>query len=312
MSTIVIALGGNALQDQGSSPTAENQLAVVKKTAADIAGLARGNRLLIVHGNGPQVGRLVLQNEFASTITPAMPFDVCAAMSQGLIGYHLQQGMNEALANLGILYSAVTVLTQVLVDEDDKAFMNPSKPIGPFYSPEEAQLIMQEKGYIIKEDAGRGFRRVVASPDPLKVIEFDAIKLLLENGFIPICVGGGGIPVVKDNKGCLLGIAAVIDKDLAAERLAEDIGADTLLILTAVEQVCLNYQKPNQVNLSQVSAAEMESYIEQGHFAAGSMLPKMQAALRFANSAPGRRAIITSLEMAIPALDGKAGTCITA
>ena len=143
MSTIVIALGGNALQDQGSSPTAENQLAVVKKTAADIAGLARGNRLLIVHGNGPQVGRLVLQNEFASTITPAMPFDVCAAMSQGLIGYHLQQGMNEALANLGIHSSAVTVLTQVLVDEDDKAFMNPSKPIGPFYSPKESLLFLE-------------------------------------------------------------------------------------------------------------------------------------------------------------------------
>ncbi|NLA52793.1 MAG: carbamate kinase, partial [Clostridiales bacterium] len=262
--------------------------------------------------NGPQVGRLVLQNEFASAITPAMPFDVCAAMSQGLIGYHLQQGMNEALANLGIPSSAVTLLTQVLVDENDKAFMNPSKPIGPFYSPEEAQLIMQEKGYIIKEDAGRGFRRVVASPDPLKIIELDAIKLLLENGFIPICVGGGGIPVIKDNRGHLLGFAAVIDKDLAAERLAEDIDADTLLILTAVEQVCLNYQKPDQVNLCQVSAAEMESYIEQGHFAPGSMLPKMQAALCFANSDPGRRAIITSLKMAIPALDGMAGTCITA
>ncbi|NLC32040.1 MAG: carbamate kinase [Clostridiales bacterium] len=312
MSTIVIALGGNALQDQGSSPTAENQLAVVKKTATNIAGLARNNRLLIVHGNGPQVGRLVLQNEFASAITPAMPFDVCAAMSQGLIGYHLQQGMNEALANLGIPSSAVTLLTQVLVDENDKAFMHPSKPIGPFYSSEEAQCIMKEKGYVLKEDAGRGFRRVVPSPEPIKIIELDAIKLLLENGFIPICVGGGGIPVIKDNRDHLSGIAAVIDKDLAAERLAEDIDADTLLILTAVEQVCLNYQKPDQLNLSQVCAAEMERYIERGHFAPGSMLPKMQAALRFANSAPSRRAIITSLEMAIPALDGKAGTIITA
>ena len=310
MSTIVIALGGNALQEGSSSPTAQSQLNVIKKTADHIAGLARDNRLLIVHGNGPQVGRLVLQNEFANAITPAMPFDVCGAMSQGLIGYHLQQAMNEALQKRHINVSAVTVLTQVLVDQNDLAFLSPTKPIGPFYTEEEAGKIAQEKGYTVHEDAGRGYRRVVASPDPLQIIELSAIKLLRDNNFIPICVGGGGIPVIRDGAGGFLGTAAVIDKDLAAERLAEDVEADTLLILTAVEQVCLDYNKKDQVKLSQVSAAEIEKYIEQGHFAPGSMLPKMQAALRFAKSGANRRVIITSLDMALKALAGKAGTHI--
>lgn len=312
MSTIVIALGGNALQEGNASPTAENQLMVVKKTAGEIAELARGNRLLIVHGNGPQVGRLVLQNEFANAITPAMPFDVCGAMSQGLIGYHLQQGMNEALLSRGIPSSAVTLLTQVLVDQGDPAFLSPSKPIGPFYAQEEAQKIAFEKGYVMIEDSGRGYRRVVASPEPIEIIELDAIRALCGQGFVPICAGGGGIPVIKDASGHLMGIAAVIDKDLAAQKLAQDIQADTLLILTAVEQVCLNYRQENQIKLSHSSLEDIEHYISQGHFAPGSMLPKMQAALRFVKSGKNRRAIITSLQMAIPALEGRAGTQITA
>ena len=312
MNTLVIALGGNALQEGGQPATAESQLEVVKKTARLIAPIARNNRLLVVHGNGPQVGRLVLQNEYAVPITPAMPFDVCGAMSQGLIGYHLQQGLTEALRDAGIDKQAVTVLTQVVVDENDPGFQHPTKPIGPFYTQQEAEDIAKDKGYTIKEDAGRGWRRVVASPDPKEIVEVPAIRSLLDAGFVPVCVGGGGIPVLKDEKGNLSGTAAVIDKDLAAEKLAEDIDGDTLLILTAVPKISLNYGKPDQIDLTATTADEMEKYAAQGHFAPGSMLPKVQAALRFVRSRPGRRAIISSLEQAPQALEGRAGTRITA
>ncbi|NLD33591.1 MAG: carbamate kinase [Clostridiales bacterium] len=312
MQTIVIALGGNALQEAKGPATAEAQLAVVKKTCALIAPLARDNRVLVVHGNGPQVGRIVLQNEHATPITPAMPFDVCGAMSQGLIGYHLQQGLSEALQDAGIGKTAVTVLTQVVVDANDPGFQNPTKPIGPFYTQEEAEQIAGEKGYTVREDAGRGWRRVVASPDPVRIVELSAIRALSDAGFVPVCVGGGGIPVVEAPDGTLAGTAAVIDKDLAAERLAEDVNADTLLILTAVERISTCYGRPDQQDLARMSVQQAEQYIREGHFAPGSMLPKVQAALRFVKSGPGRRAIVTSLEKAAEALQGRAGTELTA
>lgn len=312
MQTIVIALGGNALQAQGQPATAENQLEVVKQTARLLAPLMRDNRVLIVHGNGPQVGRIVIQNELARAQTPAMPFDVCGAMSQGMIGYHLQQGINQALSEQHVNKTAATVLTQVVVDQNDPGFQHPTKPIGPFYSQEEAEAIAKETGYTFKEDAGRGWRRVVASPIPVDIVELPAIKALLDAGFIPVCVGGGGIPVVKSGDGHLSGTAAVIDKDLAAARLAQDMDADLLMILTAVDRVCLNYGKPDQQEVASLTASQVQELAQAGHFAPGSMGPKMDAALRFAQSGKGRRCIITSLEKAAEALGGNAGTEVTA
>lgn len=311
MEKLVIALGGNALQEGNGPATAEAQLAVVEKTSVYIADIIeKGYRVILAHGNGPQVGRIVLQNETAVSVTPAMPFDVCGAMSQGMIGYHIQQGLAKALRARGNHTGVATVVTQVVVDQNDPAFSNPSKPIGPFYTEEEAKKLQAEKGYAVKEDAGRGWRRVVASPKPVEIVELPAVECLIRCGFVVITVGGGGIPVVRDASGDLSGTAAVIDKDLASERLAEDVEADTLLILTAVEQVCLNYGKPNEKRLGKISVAEANEYIAQGHFAPGSMLPKVRAACLFAASKPGRRAIITSLDKAVDALSGSAGTLV--
>ena len=311
MKKIVIALGGNALQEAGKPATAAAQLEVVEKTSEYIADIIeQGYTVALAHGNGPQVGRIVLQNEAANSVTPAMPFDVCGAMSQGYIGYHMQQGLEKVLRSRGIKKSVVTVVTQVVVDQNDPKFKNPSKPIGPFYSEEEAHALEAERGYVMKEDAGRGWRRVVASPIPVEIVELDAVKCLLAGGFVPITVGGGGIPVIKDALGNLIGTAAVIDKDLASERLAEDIDADALVILTAVEKVSINFKKPNQIDIDTLSVADAHRYIAEGHFAPGSMLPKIEAALRFVESKSGRRAIITSLDKAVEALNGKAGTTL--
>ncbi len=311
MSKIVIALGGNALQEAGKPATADSQLQIVEKTSEYIADIiGAGYDVILAHGNGPQVGRIVLQNEYASAVTPAMPFDVCGAMSQGYIGYHMQQGLEKVLRHRGINKKAATIITQVVVDKDDPKFKNPSKPIGPFYSEEEALKLEAEKNYTMKEDAGRGWRRVVASPSPIEIVELDAVKCLINGGFIAITVGGGGIPVIKDENGDYIGTAAVIDKDLASERLAEDIDADALVILTAVEKVCINFGKPDQKELSAMSIEEARQYISEGHFAPGSMLPKVEAAIKFVESKPGRKAIITSLDKAVEALDGKAGTTI--
>ena len=308
---IVIALGGNALQSKDSLATAESQLEVVKKTCEYIAEITgRGYEVAIVHGNGPQVGRIVLASEAAKDVVPAMPFDVCGAMSQGYIGYHIQQSLKYALSKRNLHYPVVSLVTQVIVDKDDTAFNNPTKPIGAFYTEDEAKQIQSEKGYVMKEDAGRGWRRVVASPIPKEIVEIETVKLLLDDAIVITC-GGGGIPVIENADTSLEGIAAVIDKDFAAELLAEDIHADSLMILTEVEYVAINYGKPNQENLGKLSIAQAEKYIEEGHFAAGSMLPKVQAAIKFVRANPSKRAIITSLDKAIDALDGKTGTVIT-
>ncbi len=311
MTKLVIALGGNALQEAGQPATAENQLLVVEKTSEYIADIIEaGYTAILAHGNGTQVGRIVLQNEYANPITPALPFDVCGAMSQGYIGYHMQQGLEKVLRKRGNKKRVATVVTQVVVDKNDPKFQNPSKPIGPFYTEEEAMAIAKEKNYVMKEDAGRGWRRVVASPMPVEIVELDAVKCLVDNGFIAITVGGGGIPVIKNKNGDYEGTAAVIDKDLASEKLAEDLDADALVILTAVEQVCINFGKPDQKALSTMTVAEARRYIEEGHFAPGSMLPKIEAAIKFVESKPGRKAVITSLDKAVLALNGDAGTTI--
>ena len=307
---VVVALGGNALQESGKPATAEEQLQVVNKTAEYLAEMSiKGYEMAVVHGNGPQVGRILLASETAAGVTPVMPFDVCGAMSQGYIGYHIQQGLREALRKRGRNIPVVTLVTQVVVDKDDPGFKNPTKPIGAFYTEEEAKRLQAEKGYVMKEDAGRGWRRVVPSPMPKKIVELSAVKTLWDTTIV-ITAGGGGIPVIENEDGSLTGIAAVIDKDLAAERLAEDINADILMILTEVERVSINYKKPDQKDLSLLTSAEAEQYIREGHFAPGSMLPKIQAAVAFVKANPGGKAIITSLYKAVDALEGRAGTTI--
>ena len=311
MSKIVIALGGNALQTKNSAPTAEAQLEVVKQTCEYVAELsANGYELAIVHGNGPQVGRIVLASETAKDVVPVMPFDVCGAMSQGYIGYHIQQALRQSLARRNINLPVVSLVTQVVVDKADPAFKNPTKPIGGFYTKEEADQLVAEKGYDVKEDAGRGYRRVVASPIPKRIVEIEEVKMLRDKAIVVTC-GGGGIPVVENEDGSLEGVAAVIDKDFAAELLAEQIDADALVILTEVEKVAINWGKPEQKNLDHMTLAEAKKYCEEGHFAPGSMLPKVQAGMKFVTANPTKKAIITSLDKAIEALNGKTGTVIT-
>lgn len=308
---IVIALGGNALQSGKSEPTAEAQLEVVRKTCEHIADIScKDYEIALVHGNGPQVGRILLASEAAKDVTPAMPFDVCGAMSQGYIGYHLQQCMKYALNKRDKNVPVLTIATQMVVEKEDPGFKNPTKPIGPFYSEEEAKALEAEKGYTMKEDAGRGWRRVVASPIPRKIVEIDAVKKLWDSSIVISC-GGGGIPVIENKDGTLEGVAAVIDKDFAAELLAEQVEADVLMILTEVEKVAINFNKPNQENLSNLNLADAAKYIEEGQFAPGSMLPKVEAAMKFVRAYPEKKAIITSLDKAIDALEGKTGTVIS-
>lgn len=305
---IVIALGGNALQSSKSEATAEAQLEVVKKTCEYIAEIsASGYEMGIVHGNGPQVGRILLASETAKDVTPAMPFDVCGAMSEGYIGYHLQQALKHSMQKRGKDFPVLTVVTQMVVDKEDKGFKNPTKPIGPFYTEEEAKELESTKGYSMKEDAGRGFRRVVASPIPNEIVEIEAIKQLWPTSIVISC-GGGGIPVVKHEDGSLEGVAAVIDKDFAAELLAEEVEADILMILTEVEKVAINFNKPDQKDLDELTIQEAEKHIADGQFAPGSMLPKVEAAMKFVESGDNKKAIITSLDKAIDALEGKTGT----
>ncbi|MBP8763020.1 carbamate kinase [Acetoanaerobium noterae] len=305
---IVVALGGNAL---GNTP--EEQIQAVRHTAKPIVDLiADGHEVIIAHGNGPQVGMINLAMDVASkssAATPEMPFPECGAMSQGYIGYHLQNAIREELLERDMQIPVATVVTQVIVDKNDSAFENPTKPVGAFYSKEEAEKLMTEKGFVMKEDAGRGYRRVVASPLPIDVAEKETIKTLVDNNQVVIAVGGGGIPVYAEgNK--LIGIPAVIDKDFASAKLAEILDADYLIILTAVEQVAINFGKENEQWLSTLTINEAEKYIEEGHFAPGSMLPKVKAAISFAESKEGRKALITSLEKASAGIAGQTGTRI--
>ena len=303
---IVIALGGNAL---GNTPY--EQLALVTETAKPIVDLiAQGNEVVIAHGNGPQVGMINLGMSTAAeakAIKSDMPFPECGAMSQGYIGYHLQNAIGNELAERGMKKEVATVVTQVLVDENDPAFQNPTKPVGAFYDKETAEKIAAEKGYTMVEDAGRGYRQVVPSPKPIDVIEKNTVNALIKDGCVVITVGGGGIPVVR-REGKLYGTPAVIDKDFASAKLAELVKADALVILTAVDRVCINWGKPNQESLSEMTVEQAEKYCEEGHFAPGSMLPKVKAAISFAKA--GGTAIIASLENAGAAVKGESGTVV--
>ena len=307
--TIVIALGGNAIKRAEEEGTAEQQLRNVKITCKHILEIIkRGYRVVITHGNGPQVGNLLIQQEEASKLVPPQPLDILGAMTQGQIGYMLQQTLINYLREEKLNIPVATIITQVLVDKDDPDFNNPSKPVGPFYTRKEAEKLIEEKGYIIKKvkPGRKAYRRVVPSPDPIGIIEKDVIKMLVDAGFIVIASGGGGIPVIDQN-GQLRGVEAVIDKDLAGERLAEIVDADIFLILTDVEKVKLNFRKPNEKDLDKLTIAEAEKYLEEGHFLPGSMEPKVKACIRFLK-AGGEKAIITSLDKAVEALEGKTGT----
>ncbi len=305
-----MALGGNALQKQGEAPTAENERERVEQSAEHLVRLIEeGNQLVLTHGNGPQVGRIMLQNEMAASETPPMPMDVCGAMSQGMIGYNIQGALQNRMNLLDIDRQVVTLVTQVVVDRDDQAFHNPSKPVGVYYSQSEAERIIKERGYTIKKDSNRGWRRVVPSPLPKEIVELDVIKRLVAAGVIVVTAGGGGIPVIREN-GYYRGVEAVIDKDYASARLADDLGAQTLMMLTEVEHVYLNFGEPGEERLTRVTSAQLKKYRDQGHFAPGSMLPKVNAALNFVSSGEGRKAIITSLQHAYQGFKDKTGTII--
>ena len=307
---IVVALGGNAL---GNTP--EEQLELVRHTAKTIVDLSEaGYEVIVGHGNGPQVGMINLAMEFSSTKggnTPYMPFPECGAMSQGYIGYHLQQAIQRELKARNLQKECASVITQVVVDANDPGFKNPTKPVGSFYSKEEADKIAKEKGFIFVEDSGRGYRRVVPSPIPKRIVELKVVEQLVKNGDIVITVGGGGIPVVETADG-LQGVAAVIDKDRSSALLAQDIGADKLIILTAVDRVCINFNKPDQKELPTMTLSEAEKYIGEKQFAPGSMLPKVQSCMEFVkNNTHGGQALITSIQKAAQALKGETGTVIT-
>lgn len=307
MAKVVVALGGNAL---GKSP--EEQLKLVKNTASSLIGLiAAGNQVVISHGNGPQVGAINLGMNFAAEHgkTAAFPFPECGAMSQGYIGYHLQQSLENELHRRWMNKSVATIVTQIAVDPNDPAFENPSKPVGDFYTKEQADEIAKEKGYTFKEDAGRGYRQVVPSPLPMKIMELDSIKTLIDADKLVIAGGGGGVPVIITDKG-LEGVPAVIDKDRSSALLADKINADKLIILTAVDHVYVNYGKPDEKALKTLNVAEAQKYMKEGQFAAGSMLPKIEACLSFVEGHPEREALITSLDGLDDALTGKVGTVI--
>lgn len=304
---IVLALGGNALGDNLAG-----QMQAVKQTAQAIVDLiAQGHQVVVTHGNGPQVGMINLAFEAAARTeahTPMLPMSVCVALSQGYIGYDLQNALREELLSRDMPIPVATLITQVEVDANDEAFRNPTKPIGSFFSKEEADALTKQ-GYTLKEDAGRGYRRVVASPQPLDIIEKETVKALVNAGQVVITAGGGGIPVVREGHH-LRGVSAVIDKDWASARLAAMIDADMLIILTAVEKVAINFGKSNEQWLEKLSLHDAERFIAEGHFAKGSMLPKVEAAASFARSRPGRQALITMLSKAKEGIEGKTGTII--
>jgi carbamate kinase len=307
----VVALGGNAILKHKEKGTAEEQFANVHEACTHLVELVKEHHHLIVtHGNGPQVGDILLQNELSRNMLPPMPLDVCGAESQGMIGYMLQQSLDNALKESGIRIPVITILTQTLVSRDDPAFSHPSKPIGPFYTAMEASTLRKERGWQVIDDSGRGFRRVVPSPRPVSIIEGKTIKTAFDSGAIVIAGGGGGIPVLADENGLTHGVEAVIDKDHSAALLATLVGAEVLLILTDVEKVALNFGKADQEDLDRMTMEEAKKYLQEGQFPAGSMGPKVEASIEFLESG-GDKAIITSLDLKIEALKGKAGTIIS-
>jgi carbamate kinase len=307
---ILIALGGNALLRAGEKGTAEEQIAHTKNTAISCAKLIEeGYLLALTHGNGPQIGNILRKNEIASKDFPEMPMDICGAQTQGMIGYMLQRNLFNQLAAKKIKRSVVTILTQALVDSKDPAFKNPTKPIGRFFTKEMSDSLIEKKGWTMVEQIGKGFRRVVPSPTPIDIIEGAAIKKAFDDGTIVIACGGGGIPVIKEENGDLKGIEAVIDKDLTGALLANVIDATTFVILTDVEKVSINYKKPDQKDLDKLSIKQAHMYLEEGEFAKGSMGPKVEAACKFLEQG-GKKAIITSLEKCLDAIQGKTGTHI--
>ncbi len=309
--TAVIAIGGNAILEADEGGSAEKQLENIRVTCGHISHMIQeGYRVVITHGNGPQVGNILLRNEIAEGIAPVMPMDVCVAESQGQIGYMIQQTLLNELSRLGISARVVSLITQVLVDLEDDAFENPTKPIGPFYPESEAESLARKKGWTMMEDKAReGYRRVVASPEPLKILECETVKQLLEHNEakdIIIAAGGGGVPVVRTEQG-YRGVEAVVDKDMASQVLANSLKADLLIMLTDVENVALNFGKPEQENLSQITVSLAKKYLKEGHFPPGSMGPKMVSAIRFLEGG-GKKAIITTPENLEKALEGKCGT----
>lgn len=305
---IVIALGGNALLRRGQKGTFEEQYRNVKETVTKVADLIeRGYKIVMTHGNGPQVGATLLRHEAAKSIVPVLPLDACGAETQGFIGYMIQQALRNELKSRGIDKYVVTIITRVIVDKHDLAFQNPTKPIGPFYSKEEAAKVKEQKPeLVIKEDAGRGYRRVVPSPDPKIIAERSAIRALVDAGFVAVACGGGGIPIIEEN-GLAVGVEAVIDKDLGAQRLATLIGANILVILTDVEGAYINYGTPKQELIREASSGKLKNYLREGQFKEGSMAPKVEAAIRFVESG-GERAIIAALGSLTEALEAKTGT----
>ena len=309
--TILIALGGNALLQAGEKGTDQEQLSHVKETAARCLEIIQeGYRVVLTHGNGPQVGAILLKNEIAKDTLPPMPLDICGAESQGLIGYMIQREFYNVLEVSKISKPVACVLTQVLVNSHDPAFSHPTKPIGPFYKEEESKILEREKGWTMVYQQGKGFRRVVPSPVPITIVEKDVIKDLIENDVIVIACGGGGIPVIRENDGTLTGVEAVIDKDRTAAVLGNNLGLDILMILTDVEKIAINFGKKDQKFLDKLTVEEAQKYIAQGHFGKGSMEPKVQAACHFVQNG-GKKAIITSLKKSKMALDGLTGTIIT-
>lgn len=308
---VTIALGGNAIVSPVGRGTAEEQFERVRNTAKEIVGMVEnGDRVLITHGNGPQVGNILMQNEASRDSVPPMPLDVCGAESQGMIGYMLQQALEGGLRSEGIEMPVVTVLTQVLVDPHDPAFYRPTKPIGPFFTSKQAASIKKERGWKMVEDSGRGFRRVVPSPSPVEIVEKDTIERLFQSGTLVVAAGGGGIPVVRNKVGELKGVEAVLDKDRTAALLATTMKTKVLLILTDVDGVHLDYGGPTNRPVKELDVNACEKYLGEGQFPPGSMGPKIESAVKFLRSG-GKRAIIASLEMAEEALAGKSGTTIT-
>jgi len=310
--SVVIAIGGNAIVKEGQKGTVEEQQANIYESCKHIADLiVKGYRVLLIHGNGPQVGNLLLQNEACHEV-PQQPIDVCGAMTQGQIGYMIQQCLGNMLAKQGVDTTVVAIATQMVVSEHDSAFQNPTKPIGPFYSQERAAQIRAERSDItMVEDSGRGFRRVVPSPQPIEMIERAGARALVESGCLVIAAGGGGIPVVRESDGMLRGVEAVIDKDRASALVANEIGADCLIILTGVDRVCIDFGKPGQKAVEVMTAAEAQAYHNEGQFPPGSMGPKIESAIRYIQEG-GEKVLITSIECLGEAMEGKNGTVITA